>query len=794
MRRRILALLFIPALLVGAATAQDEPASEWERRTQTLLRRASEERSTAETAAYRQEILALTDSLETAGELVLATHCLERAGILSYQEAQFEEALDVWRHGLDLARRSGDSKRIGALLNAQAIGVSATGDNVRAILLIRELIEFRRDSEDRRGEGVSLSNLAYSQIALFQYPEAIETLRAALTAHREAGNFHGVCHAQQMLSDLLARAGRRAESTALADSAVATARRIDSAQFLAQSLHNRALRRAGGGDADAALEDYDEAIELMRRHSLLTTMGAIRANRADALTTAGHSDEAIAELRDAEVEIENSMDPSHRVTAQGFLGRALLHAGEKVEARKVLEAGVRSFFALQDSLADEVQRSQANTVAVPLSVLPLLELREFRPEAGWRWVEMGLARQLRRSMAATDEIVSLEEFQKKLEDLGARALVIGVASSEGCPIFLVSADEVHGARLEFDAEFSDELQRTTELLAAAASEDLADALLRRIADRFAAAMPQLFAGEGRLVVMAGGLGGFPFELLPSELGALGDLYDISYSPSATVLISLEHRSVSEAGFVAFADPAPATAAGVEDALALRAADTPRPPLPQARAEAKAIAPEGGQVFSGAAATPNALRAEGTRNSVLHFATHASVDTQNPHGSALVLAPDTQHPSGLLGSDEIEGADVAANLVSLSGCSTVGGYVVLGEGTFGLVRAFLRAGSRSVVASRWDVDDAAARRFMEAFYEKLASGLARDSALNAARRSLRDEGIALRDCAAFALVGAVSGDLPALRAAPVDGPTLLIVGPAVVVVLVLVILVWRRATT
>jgi CHAT domain-containing protein len=215
--------------------------------------------------------------------------------------------------------------------------------------------------------------------------------------------------------------------------------------------------------------------------------------------------------------------------------------------------------------------------------------------------------------------------------------------------------------------------------------------------------------------------------------------------------------------VALADPEGAPVdTEITDPIALRAAGEIRTPLPQARAEVRNIAPPQGRVLLGREATASAFFEEGRRASVLHLAMHASIDTQNPYASALLMAPDDHFHHGVVAAPDIARSRLSADLVSLSGCSTVGGYQVLGEGTFGLVRAFLEAGSRSVVASRWDVEDAAARRFMELFYDGLGRGEARDAALSSARRRMRKEGFGIRDRAAFALVGAVSGDLPELR--------------------------------
>jgi len=55
----------------------------------------------------------------------------------------------------------------------------------------------------------------------------------------------------------------------------------------------------------------------------------------------------------------------------------------------------------------------------------------------------------------------------------------------------------------------------------------------------------------------------------------------------------------------------------------------------------------------------------------------------------------------------------------------------GEGIVGLTSAFLFAGSDSVVASLWNVNDASTSLFMEYFYTALKQGLTKAEALRKA---------------------------------------------------------------
>jgi len=78
--------------------------------------------------------------------------------------------------------------------------------------------------------------------------------------------------------------------------------------------------------------------------------------------------------------------------------------------------------------------------------------------------------------------------------------------------------------------------------------------------------------------------------------------------------------------------------------------------------------------------------------------------------------------GIMTAEEVAALDLgAADLAVLSACQTGLGPVAGGEGILGLQRAFQVAGARTVVASLWQVDDAATRALMTEFYKNLVQG-------------------------------------------------------------------------
>lgn len=95
----------------------------------------------------------------------------------------------------------------------------------------------------------------------------------------------------------------------------------------------------------------------------------------------------------------------------------------------------------------------------------------------------------------------------------------------------------------------------------------------------------------------------------------------------------------------------------------------------------------------------------------HFATHGRFDPDQPLHSGLMLAKDAKN-NGVLSLGELYSLRLHADLVTLSACDTGLGKIRNGDDVVGLSRGFLYAGSNTIVASLWEVDDQATSYLME----------------------------------------------------------------------------------
>ena len=105
--------------------------------------------------------------------------------------------------------------------------------------------------------------------------------------------------------------------------------------------------------------------------------------------------------------------------------------------------------------------------------------------------------------------------------------------------------------------------------------------------------------------------------------------------------------------------------------------------------------------------------------ILHFATHGKLKG-NIKESYIILAPSSDgQEDGRLFIREIWGLQLMGyQLVTLSACETAMGKEASGDIMVSLETAFLRAGTPTILASLWEVDDQATGMLMKTFYHNL----------------------------------------------------------------------------
>ncbi len=231
----------------------------------------------------------------------------------------------------------------------------------------------------------------------------------------------------------------------------------------------------------------------------------------------------------------------------------------------------------------------------------------------------------------------------------------------------------------------------------AVNKQLEDLLVRDILDNL--------PSKKVYIVPHGILHYLPFQALSMAGRYLIERYQIGYSPSASVLKHVfdKKKTIRKAVF----------------ALGNPDLGTPRMALPYAEVEVQDIKQFFNQttVLTLKKASEAAFKKNAGKYDILHIASHGEFNQKTPLISCLRLAPG-ENEDGRLETAEIFDLDLNANLVTLSACNTAMGKMASGDELMGLTRAFMFAGTPSIMSTLWSVNDKSTRFLMKHFYSNL----------------------------------------------------------------------------
>jgi CHAT domain-containing protein len=142
---------------------------------------------------------------------------------------------------------------------------------------------------------------------------------------------------------------------------------------------------------------------------------------------------------------------------------------------------------------------------------------------------------------------------------------------------------------------------------------------------------------------------------------------------------------------------------------------------------------GGTLFQHEASTVENFKNHSSHHRIVHIGTHAEANDLFPEYSRLIFIKNAQQDSdNSLYLHELYGIALESHLAVLTACeSAVPGHLE-GEGMISLAHAFQYAGSRSILAGLWKIDEQSSAQITAHFYAYIQRGLPKDVALQKAK--------------------------------------------------------------
>jgi CHAT domain-containing protein/tetratricopeptide (TPR) repeat protein len=618
------------------------------------------------------------------------------------------------------------------------------GDPESAVQWFDRSMEQARDIGLARGVTINLLSLGDLQVRREALEEAAALYTQAWQRARESGELWLQADSLLRLSAVHRQLERPEEAELEAVQALKLADEIGSPFLAASALgESGELKREAGDDA-AAARLFRQALERLAPPRSPELAWRLHHGLGLALAGQGDREAAISELQQAIVHIESVRD---RLTEQRFragfvqdkyqvyidLVRIQMEAGNEEEAFSTAERLRSRSYA--DLVSAEFTGANSITEQQREAELKarIRQLRRALQEEGAS--PAGQRRQPALQIYSEELIAAEQAYQSLLDDHAStarrdarsnrpptyaevrqrlqpgEALVEYVVAEDHVIIFVLTRENLQATRGDLARA---NLHSKVELLRDLIRRPESDRWYRPAAS-LAAALVDPVRETGALdavsdlyLVPHDSLNYLPFALLPA--GPDGDRllvqdFTITYLPTAAALMGIPNGRMATENLLAMA---PARSG-------LRYAEQ------EAAAVFELFQPDS-RLLVGEAATESVFKQEAGRFDVLHLATHGYFNKLNPLLSGLELEADADN-DGLLELHEIIGMDLNADLVTLSACQTGLGSghfaeIPPGDDFVGLTRAFLYAGSGSVMATLWEVDDESTADLMQNFYTQL----------------------------------------------------------------------------
>jgi len=659
---------------------------------------------------------------------------LHNIGAVYLSQGRYGEALEYYGQALAIGQKVRDLTGEGATLNSIGVVYHTQGQYAEALIYYAQALAIRREVEDQIGEATTLHNIGEAYYAQRQYENALAYYTDVLTIWQETERQIEAATTLNSIGVLYDAEGKYEEALTIFEQALTISREIDNKATQGVILDNVGRVYNSSGNHMEALTHYEQAMTVFE--SLRATAGS-EAGRASFI--AQH-----ISLYDRVVNLYHAQGQDADV----------FYTTERGRARAFLDALATGYVQLSDTAADIYTHEMEAYAARQAAQQALIQARVQWPddatlladlEAQLAQAEVDYETALAAITAHGDQLATLVPGRSGVLELSQVQALLGdetalvaywILQEENRVLaFVITRDTLHTVAV--DIPYDDLVAAINDFHNFASLEDTHPESLVQLYGWLIAPLREHLTTPHLAIIPHNVLHYLPFAALTDGERFLAEDYVITYLPSAGALPFIQENAEPVGGSpLILGNPT----TGEYDATASFATERDGlGPLPFAEREVQAIAAlYGVPAFVGEEATEGLLRQMAGESGILHLAAHGKYNPVAPLSSLIALSPDGDH-DGWLTVGEIYGLDLQqANLVVLSACETQLGDLSRGDELVGMTRAFIYAGTPTVVASLWNVEDQATAQLMERFYTHLRAGMGKAAALRQAQLDIQAE--------------------------------------------------------
>jgi len=696
---------------------------------------------------------------------------------------ELEKAIEHYDQSFNAYRNAGDSVRMANSRINTAMILKLQGLYPEALAVLEEAYEISFEARDTRGLGDALMQMANVYSILGDYNTAVEKCTEALPVFEEVNDTWGIAGVYNNLGITLQNAGRIERAASFYEKALSIYDTLNEQEDVLVVVINL-------GTIEFDRKNYLKAEEYHKRGLKISRNMDAPSEEMICLLNLANDQNRLGKLEDALSNYEAALELANSLNSPEIIWKILVGKGENYQLRgdypraiEYNELGLSGIDEIRESLPQDEYRTSymaRERVAYEDVIHMLGELHEEDHTKGYdllafqytqrcksrTFLDLLTQKSYNESEGPSNQkltTATLFDLQSSLKDKNTVVLEYSLGDSSSY-VWVITKKKHQLIKLPARNNLREQVE-TLRFALMNPQQDNQEFFLKSGLNLYNLLMrpaEKHLSKKSKLIILPDGILHYlPFEVLITQEIAnqtgvnYGDLpylvknYPLSYGHSSSVILNLQtkpyysnHPDQGGETLLAFGDPVYGN--DEADQTTLRNEFSR---LVYSGEEIKMIASLFPVNFSEVFLRERALKKNFQEHPALqkynyiHFATHGIVDEVNPENSSLVLTKEANSSDdGLLKAAEIHNLQLDADLVVLSACQSGLGKLVRGEGIIGLTRAFMYAGTPSVLASLWNVSDASTTILMQRFYENLIQKkLSKTDALRQAQISMIMEG-------------------------------------------------------
>lgn len=649
------------------------------------------------------------------GDLLGQSANLGNLGNACLWQYDYEGAKKYYQRALEIKEKIGDKKGVAGLCDNLGIIHNGENDSKAALASHQRALEIRKEIGDKAGEAISCANAGYTYALAGDFKNALLYSQEGLKIFTDLDDQEGIfrCHLYLgIVYDCMGQEEAAVQSLIRSINALESLRgRLKNDIYKTSFLYNRSYPYIKLMEILLRRKQYEEAWTYAERARARTFLDTLESQKMEPRSKAPES------LLKQEEELRDNI----LLLSSQFSDKAQL------ESRRRLYSRMDAMKKQYDEVFEKIRNYDSEFASLKSPQAPSLE-------------------EIRKLL--DDDTVILEYQVGQYE-----------FSQKSC-LFLIERKGLHAVEIsENSRALTDRISDILKKIAAHMDVREESRSLSRVLLPDAA--QDILKKKKRVIIIPNSvLHYLPFSLLIDEDGNyIIQSHEILIEPSAEVwrvcMEKQKSRKTQDKRIIAFAigDQEVAfrkKAQGSE--MAFLPSEISREdfsPLPSTLKEVESIAGiyPSAVIIRGNDMT-SAKVIEGIKGKTcIHFATHGLLDPLHPLLSGLLLN-DT-----VMTTADIFRLDLDADLVVLSACNTARGKQSAGDEFVGVSRAFIHAGTPSIIVTLWSVADDSTASLMGYFYKALSEGKTKAAALREAQLKLMKDYPQPFYWAPFILIGA-----------------------------------------